>query len=230
MDNSSGVGVVDKTVAVLSALAARPCSLSELVESTGLSRPTAHRLALALEHHLLVGRDGSGRFVIGPRISQWAAPDWLWAAESAVRQLSDVTGESAQVYRRAGDSRVCIAAAEPPSGLRDTVPVGARLSMRAGSAAQVLTAWLADDERAAVLRRAAFDEEVLAEVRRRGWAHSVAEREAGVASLAAPVRGRDGTVAAALSISGPVERLARPAAAQRRALVDAAAHLSASLH
>ena len=36
---------------------------------------------------------------------------------------------------------VCVAAAERPSGLRDTIPVGSQLTMRAGSAAQVLLAW-----------------------------------------------------------------------------------------
>ncbi len=54
---------------------------------------------------------------------------------------------SAQVYRRSGDRRLCIAAAEPAAGLRDTVPVGSLLTLRAGSAAQVLVAWLPAEER-----------------------------------------------------------------------------------
>ena len=49
--------------------------------------------------------------------------------------------DSAQVYRRQGQGRLCIAAAEPAAGLRDNVPVGSILTMNAGSAAQVLTAW-----------------------------------------------------------------------------------------
>ena len=39
-------------------------------------------------------------------------------------RLRDITGESVQLYRRDGMHRVCVAAAEPASGLRDTVPVG----------------------------------------------------------------------------------------------------------
>jgi DNA-binding IclR family transcriptional regulator len=46
-------------------------------------------------------------------------------------------------------------------------------------------------------------------VRQRGWAASVAEREAGVASVSAPVHGPDGSVIAALSVSGPIDRLSR---------------------
>ena len=67
MDNSSGVGVIDKAALVLAALEAGPQSLAGLVETTGLPRPTAHRLAMALEHHRLVARDLQGRFILGPR-------------------------------------------------------------------------------------------------------------------------------------------------------------------
>ena len=45
--------------------------------------------------------------------------------------------------------------------------------------------------------------------RKRGWAESVGEREAGVASVSAPVRDRDGAVRAAVSVSGPIERMGR---------------------
>jgi len=73
MDNSSGVGVLDKAALVLAALEPGPATLAGLVASTGLARPTAHRLATALEHHRLVGRDLQGRFVLGPRLNELAA-------------------------------------------------------------------------------------------------------------------------------------------------------------
>jgi len=55
--------------------------------------------------------------------------------------LRDKTHESAQLYRRQGDVRICVANAERPIGLRDSIPVGATMSMQGGSAAQVLLAW-----------------------------------------------------------------------------------------
>src|SRR5699024_11558092 len=61
MDNSSGVGVLDKASLVLGALEAGPMTLAQLVASTHLARPTAHRLAVALEHHRFVSRDMQGR-------------------------------------------------------------------------------------------------------------------------------------------------------------------------
>lgn len=213
MDNSSGVGVLDKMVSVLNTLESGPASLAQLVTGTGLARPTAHRIAVALERHRLVGRDNRGRFVLGPRIAELAAAageDRLLAvAQPVLNQLRDLTGESAQLYRRQADTRVCVAAAERSTGLRDTVPVGTALPMTAGSAAQVLLAW-DDPERARrTLTGAKFTPAALAQVRRRGWAASVAEREAGVASVSAPVRGPGGRVVAAVSVSGPIERLTR---------------------
>src|ERR671927_1159836 len=128
MDKSSGVGVLDKAAIVLSALEAGPSTLAQLVAATGLARPTAHRLAVALEHHRLVARDMQGRFMLGPRLgelSSAAGEDRLLAAAGPVlARLRDITGESAQLFRRQGDLRVCVAAAERRSGLRDTVPIG----------------------------------------------------------------------------------------------------------
>ncbi|MFL6240947.1 MAG: IclR family transcriptional regulator [Actinomycetes bacterium] len=232
MDKSSGVGVIDKSVAVLTALAAHPSSLAELVTATGLSRPTAHRLALALEQHGFVARDGAGRFVIGPGLRALAAGEQseqlLAFAEPVLAELRATTGESAQLYRRRGDARVCIAAAERESGLRDTVPVGSVLPMTAGSAAQVLLAYADDADR--FLGMAVFATSALAGVRRRGWAASVAEREAGVASVSAPVLDGDGSVVAAVSVSGPIERLTRtPGRRHGAAVVAAARELSRAM-
>ncbi|HKF31552.1 MAG TPA: IclR family transcriptional regulator [Jatrophihabitantaceae bacterium] len=234
MRQHSGIGVIDKAVAILDATAHAPVTLSELVDATGLPRATAHRLAVALEVHHLLSRDGDGRFVLGPRLGELAAalPDPLVAAAGAVLAwVRDESGESAQLYRRDGDVRVCIAAAERTSGLRTTVPLGARLPLTAGSGAQVLCAWLDETTLADLLPSATFSERVLAEVRRRGWAQSVAQREAGVASVSAPVRAPEkGEVIAAISISGPIERLGR-APGQRYApiLVAGARRLTTAL-
>jgi DNA-binding IclR family transcriptional regulator len=222
----SGIGVLDKAVGVLETIAESPCGLAELCDRTGLPRATAHRLAAGLEVHRLLARDGEGRWRLGPAISELAARvnDPLLAASAAVLpRLREITGESVQLYRREGTSRICIAAMEPPAGLRDTVLVGARLPMTAGSGAKVLLAFADDATRAAVLPDAKFSDRTLAEVRRRGWAQSAAEREPGVASVAAPVRDVHGTVIAAISVSGPIDRMGRRPGARWAADLLAAA-------
>ncbi len=238
MDNSSsssGVGVLDKTMSVLDALESGPASLAQLVQITGLARPTAHRLAVALERHRMVTRDSQGRFVLGPRLGELSiatGEDRLLAVAAPVLvQLRDLTGESAQLYRRQGDLRVCVAASERSSGLRDTVPVGSELPMNAGSAAQVLLAWEDADRIRRSLVGARFTAASLAQVRRRRWAQSVAEREQGVASVSAPVSGPGGRVIGAVSVSGPIERLTRsPGRMHSQAVVSAAEKISESLH
>jgi DNA-binding IclR family transcriptional regulator len=141
--------------------------------------------------------------------------------------LRDATKESAQLYRRQGDQRICVAVAERMSGLRDTVPVGSALSMHAGSAAQILLAWEEPDRLHRGLQGARFTATDLSGIRRRGWAQSVGEREAGVASVSAPIRGSGGKVIAAVSISGPIERLTRaPGRMHGHAVVTAAARIT----
>ena len=212
MRQDSGIGVLDKAVGVLHAIAESPCGLNEPRERTGLPRATAHRLAAGVEAHRRLTRDDDGRWQLGPALTELAAQvnDPLLAAGAAVLPgLREVTGESVQLYRREGTMRVCVAALEPPAGLRDTVPVGTRLPMTAGSGAKVLLAFGDAATQRAVLPSAKFTERTLAEVRRRGWAQSAAEREAGVASVSAPVRDKAGDVVAAVSVSGPIDRMGR---------------------
>jgi DNA-binding IclR family transcriptional regulator len=208
----SGIGVLDKAVAVLGAAATEPCTLAELCARTGLPRATAHRLAVGLEAHRLLARSPDGRWRPGPALAELAtaaSDPLLDAAASVLPRLRDITGESVQLYRREAASRICIAAVEPPTGLRDTVLVGARLPMTAGSGAKVLLAWADPQTQRQVLSDAAFTDRTLVDVRRRGWAQSVAEREPGVASVSAPVRDATGAVVAAVSVSGPVDRMGR---------------------
>jgi len=225
----SGVGVLDKAVVILSFLSEEgPATLAEVVVGTGLSRPTAHRLLSALEAHRLVGR-GGGRYSPGVRLSLWGGRAVSLAlievGRSALVALRDETGESAQLYVREGDLRVCVASVERASGgLRDTVPVGAVLPLDRGSGGKVLLAWAEGGDRLSGEKAAELDE-----VRRRGWAESVAEREAGVASVSAPVFGGGETLRAAVCASGPVsrlgehpgERLAGPVVAAAREIEDA---------
>jgi DNA-binding IclR family transcriptional regulator len=223
----SGVGVLDKAVVILSFIAeGGPATLAEVVGGTALSRPTAHRLLSALEAHRLVGRNG-GRYSLGVRLLAWgsgaAGSSLVEAARTALVALRDETGESTQLYVREGDRRVCVASVERAGGgLKDVVPVGAVLPLNRGSGGKVLLAWAEDGER--FLRLAELEE-----VRRRGWAESVAEREAGVASVSAPVFGPGGELRAAVCASGPVsrlgehpgERLARPVVAAAREIETA---------
>lgn len=208
----SGVGVLDKSFSLLSVVAEGPCTLAELSERTGISRATAHRLAVALEAHGLLRRNGDGRFALGLHmvaLGRTAAQQFPLAdaASEALKRLRDDTGESVQLYVRDGSDRVCVAALESPHGLRTIVVVGATLPMGRGSAGRVLGG----------------------EVGPSGWLETVEEREPGVASVSAPVT-VVGEAMAAISVSGPIDRLGRsPGDRHGKAVVAAARRVEAVL-
>jgi DNA-binding IclR family transcriptional regulator len=208
VDSISGVGVIDKAWALITALRAGPAGLTELVERCSLPRATAHRLALALEVHQLVRRDIDGRFALGFALvglghDASASFPLVEAARPVLEDLRRQTGESVQLYVRDGDQRVCIAALDSVHELRTIVPVGAMLPLDRGSAGRALAS-----------------EAV-------GWIESVAEREAGVASVSALIFGARKVPLAAISVSGPIERMTKaPGKKHGHAVVAAAARLS----
>lgn len=239
---SSGVGVIDKTSALLAALETGPASSQELALRSGLPRATANRLALALERVRLIGRDLEGRFALGPRLWEmtaradrhvpWEVSDrfgLLQTAEPVLAELRSFTGASARLYRRLGSARVCVAAAEAGGFEAAPVPLGVALAMRSGPTAQVLLAWnRADRDKGQLPGR--LRPSVLAAVRRRGWAQSISDGAAPIASLAAPVRGPAQHVVAALTVTGPVDRLSDdPGRRHGATLIDAAAAVGAGL-
>ncbi|MGI8650573.1 MAG: IclR family transcriptional regulator [Rubrobacter sp.] len=221
LETRSGVGVLDRSVAILSRLSEGPATLAEVVSGTGLPRPTAHRLLAALEKHHLVARAG-GRYALGSRLLGWgnragAMPDLVEAARPVLARLRDSVDESTQLYVREGDHRVCVVAAERKTGLKTTVAVGAVMPLDLGSAGKVLLVFSGEDRD-------------FPEVKRRGWAVSVAEREAGVASVSAPVFGADGELRGAVSVSGPISRLGtRPGERLAREVERAAGEIGSSL-
>jgi len=212
VDTVSNVGVLDKAVAVLRALERDGASgLAELTASTGLPRATAHRLAAALEQHGLVRRDAAGRWCLGLALvglGHAASAGFPLAdlARPVLTALRDDTGESVQLFVREGDGRRCVVSLQSAHGLRWIVPEGAVLPMHVGSAGRVLSGELGPG----------------------GWVESVAEREAGVASVSAPVVDAGGRMLAALSVSGPVERMSRAPGVRFGGAVVAAAGAVAS--
>jgi DNA-binding IclR family transcriptional regulator len=180
----SGVGVLDKAIALLDEIAARqPVSFIELQGAVRFPKTTTHRLLAALETHGMVRRGSDGLFVSGPRFGEAALSQ---IATPILRHLSEVTGESSQLFVRRGQQRVAIVSIESGAELRTHVPLGAVYTIEKGSAGKLLI------EDSTALKR--------------GWAESVGERAAGTASVSAPIY-NDGHVVAAVCLSGPINRI-----------------------
>lgn len=213
----SGVGVLDKAVVVINALLVEPLALAALSAATGMPRATAYRLAVALESHGLVRRLDDGRFTLGLRLiglGRAAAAGFPLAAVARpiLERLRDEVGESVQLYVVEEGGRRCVLSLQSPHGLRWIVPEGVLLPMERGSAGKAL----AD------------------EIGPSGWVESAEEREKGVCSVSAPVvlmTAEFGqSIVAAVSISGPIERLTpHPGERFGPAVLLAATGLAASL-
>ena len=193
MDSVSGVGVLDKAFVALNALVTRPLSLNDVVEATGIPRATCHRLLAALEHHGAVRRNDEGVYCGGPTLAGLGRAatsqfPFLRKAREVATDLRDKTGESVQVFMPETDGRRCVVSLESPNGLRWIVPEGSLFPLARGSAGRALSG---------------------AKLSNGGWIESVEERVKGVASVSAPVIDAAGDVIAALSISGPLERMSR---------------------
>ncbi len=202
----------------------RPSSLSDLCEETGLPRATAHRLATALEAHRILTRTADGRWTAGPALPG-NRDHLIEAATPIMEQLLETTGESIQLYQHTGDTRTCIASKEPSHGLHNVVPAGRQLPLNSGSAARIIAAFEDIEIPDALYSQADVDK-----ARELGYSESIEEREAGLASISAPVLNAAGTLMAVLSISGSAERF-RPSPADKYAtlLSDAAQRLGALL-
>lgn len=210
----SGVGVLDKAMGLVSLLERGPRTLAELVERSAMSRSTTHRMLQALEAHGLVGRDPDGRFHLGARliglgVAASAAVPLARMAEPVLERLRDTSGESVQLYVRQGTQRVCLVALDSPHELRTIVSPGAVLPLGVGSAGRLLDGAAPDSS---------------------GWLESVEDRAPGVASVSAPVLDRNGCLIAAVSVSGPLERISRaPGALHGAEVVEAATAIEALL-
>ncbi|MGZ5291262.1 MAG: IclR family transcriptional regulator [Actinomycetota bacterium] len=226
---ASGVGTVDRAVAVLDAVEAGAHRFTAIVDATGLPRATVHRMVKALEGHGFLAHFAALGYRLGPRLLRLGNEAMRElplrdVAHPVLERLARDTGESAQLYVRSGDARICVDAVESLHELRTIVPVGASLPLFAGSAAKVFLA--EDPDREPHLRRArdreAFERDV-GLVRERGWASSTDERQPGVGSVSAPVRGPYDIVLAVVSVSGPSSRMGRSGGRRHAATVVGAA-------
>jgi DNA-binding IclR family transcriptional regulator len=226
--------VLDRVVAILDLVEAGEArSLAEVARATGYTRSTTHRLLQAMEAHDLLDYSGARGYHLGPRFLRLANRSLRELplrdiAHPVLARLGEVTGESAQLYVRSLDERICIDAVESPSELRTIVDVGAALPLTKGSAGKLFLAWSTPADRARLTESldpawlARLDQQILTG-RRRGWTESVGEREPGVASVSAPIVGPYDALVAVISVSGPVSRLGRGGAKRHAPAVMAAA-------
>ena len=214
---------VDRSAQLLVGVLAgeRPVSVTELARTTGLPKSTASRLLGVLERHGLVAQDGPrGLLRPGPAILTYAQRglyerNIAELAQPSLEALAQASGETINLAVPGSGGVEHLAQVEGSHFLGAGQWVGRSVDFHATAVGKVFLADgvarlpdgpLAAHAPATIVERRALERE-LRKVARAGYATAVDELEAGLAAIAAPVRGAGGAVVAALSISGPTLRL-----------------------
>ncbi|GAB3291197.1 IclR family transcriptional regulator domain-containing protein [Parasphingorhabdus pacifica] len=223
-------------------------TLSEVARSTELSRAAARRFLHTLAQLGYVWTDGRV-FALTPRVlelgfsylSSISLPE---IAQPHLEQLVSSVHESASVSVLDGDDIVYIARVPTSRIMTVSINIGTRFPAYATSMGRVMLAHLPDEEREGFLVRThprplgphtvATAEDLRRElelIRQQGWALVDQELEAGLRSVAAPIRDRSGAVVASANISSHATRTSSEQARTGLLpeLLDTAARIEADL-
>lgn len=244
--NANFVQSLERGLAVIRAFDAehRELSLSEVAREAGLTRAAARRFLLTLIELGYV-TSAEGRFALSPRVLElgYAYLSGLTLTEVAEPHMEELVAsvnESSSICVL--DDTDIVYVVRVPTGriMSITLSVGTRLPAYATSMGRVLLAGLPDDELERRLARMELrplsahtitdpDElrEVLARVRRQGYAAVDQELEEGLRSLAVPIHDATGTVVAALNVSVHASRSTM--AAMRRDFLPLALKTAAAI-
>lgn len=217
---------------------------AEISEQLGVARSTGYRYLSSLVQSGFIA-EGDGGFQLGPRIFQLArvARRGIGLAEVALPIMQDLAkdvNETVLLTRRSGSVVVCLERVEAARAIRLSYERGHVLPINAGAAAEVLLAWMPPAEVAQILLDAPpqrftvstlVDPEAiqarLMHIRKEGYALSRGELDPDVLGIAAPIRGHDDSVRAAVSIAAPSSRVpAKEAKAMTVSVLDAAAKIT----
>ena len=222
----AAVQSVDRALSVLEILAAHgEAGVTEVAAELGVHKSTAFRLVAALESRGFVEQLADrGKYRLGfgvVRLAGAAAAQLDIAREG--RPICDALAadleETVNIAILDGDRAVNVSQARGPGALSTHNWVGQGTPLHATSSGKVLLAFAPDAVRKDALSRelqrftpaTITDPEVLRQhfdrIVEQGWGATVEEYEIGLNAVAAPVRGADGDVIAALSVSGPSFRM-----------------------
>jgi IclR family pca regulon transcriptional regulator len=214
---------LDRGLAVIRCFSSeRPSlTLSEVAERTGLTRAAARRFLLTLQELGYVGSTGR-QFSLRPRVlalgyAYLSSFSVAQIAQPHLEDLAEELHESCSVSVLDGDDIVYVARASANRIMTIALTVGTRLPPYPTSMGRVLLAWLPPAEIDAILGRTSLrklteqsvvdPDEILATVRAQGWATVDQELEAGVRSVAVPIRDSSGKVVAAINASAHAARV-----------------------
>ncbi|MEU0754146.1 IclR family transcriptional regulator [Streptomyces albogriseolus] len=195
-------------------------TVSEIAERLGVARSTAHRLLAMLVYRDFAVQDEDRTYRAGPVLelaahSQSLVSRLRAAALPHLRRVVDLLNETANLIVRTGDTARFIAGVECGQALRVGSREGMVFPAHRTTAGLLLLADLTDEELDEVYAEERYRErpaerpdlgrlrEELRRLRRNGFAVNQERSERGLVAVGVPVRDRDGTALAGLSVSMP---------------------------
>lgn len=225
-DKASGSAVVMRALRMLETIAAaeRPLALPELCALLHLPKATTHRLCQQLEQNGYVVREPGGRrFTPGSRLLRIGF-DALRSGLTAERHqilttLVDAIGETCNFTTLAGHEVIYLDRVEARWPLRLHFDTGSRVPIHCTASGKMLLASMKASERKRIIdavglppytphtitARKAFDDE-LSQIGQQGYSLDREEFLLGMAAIAVPVMGTDGSVIAAVACHAPSVR------------------------
>lgn len=234
------VVVLERALAILNVLAEAKTDLgtNEIARRAGVNPSSASRLLATLARGELVRRSpDSGRYHLGLRLVELgnaalSRVDLRDLARPHLTALMEATGETATLSVPGETTAMTLDFVQSSSTVRSVAEVGRPSVPHATSIGKVYLAYggaLPDTGLVACTHRTITDrkalEKALAEVRERGWAEGLEERELGLHAIAAPVLDAGANLVAVLGLQGPSWRF--DAAAIRAAVPLLLEHASA---
>lgn len=238
---ATGTQAVDRATELVSLVvhADRPYSFTDLLAETSLAKSTCSRLLHALERHQLLERDASGAYRPGALFALYAShrdpiEEIARIADPILRRIGQQTGETVNLAIPRGQTVVQVAQVNSRFLLGASNWVGIDVPAHCSALGKVFYAYgriplpTGQLERRTPKTLTSVDSlrRELVQVLDRGYATTRGELELGLDAVAVPVRGYDGEVVAAISLSGPDARVSGQLDAIGALLVTETAELS----
>ena len=236
---------VGRALAILETLTRSDYELgvSEIANTTDLALGTVHRLLATLAYHGYARQNAqTRRYGLGVKLLSVAAAahERIGAiARPYLTRLMQASQETANMAVLESNSTLYIEQVPPPRMLRIFTEPGNRTPLHTAGTGKVLLAYQQPSVIESIIERTDLAPatpntitdptvllKVLQQVRDQGYAMDMEEQEEGVCCLAAPIFTPDGKILAAMSVSGPANRLSQ---ARLRELVPHIKSIAAAL-
>jgi DNA-binding IclR family transcriptional regulator len=200
-------------------------NVTDISKYLGFPKSTTHEILATLEHENLITKDHHTRYHLGLRLFELGSMAQLdleirRASAPFLKQLNAELDETVHLTVLEGNEVLYVECLESSKRLRTYSVLGVRAPLYCTSVGKAILAFLPSEEQNAILDSTTFEKftehtitdkmyllDELRTIAQRGYAVDNMEHEEGLRCVGAPIRSHAGRVFAAISVSGPSQRV-----------------------